>query len=111
MKALYAPVFVAMSFLAFTASAQTWDDTTANDNLAYYLYDLDDLDLPGETVAQATTRVPGIVIPPSAEFEIIIADQDSDENNNPLNLVPGIATILPGDEDPTGSFGDHWGGY
>jgi hypothetical protein len=110
MKALYAPVFVAMSFLAFAASAQTWDDTTANDNLGYF-YDLDDLDLTGETVAQATTRVPGIVIAPAGEFEIVIVDEDGIENNKPLDLVPGIATILPGDEDPTGSFADHWGGY
>lgn len=110
MKALYALAFVSMSFHAFAASAQTWDDTTANDNLAYYFYELDDLDLPGETVAQATTRAPVIVIPPSAEFEIVIADQDSAENNNAADPVPGIA-ILPGDEDPTGSFADPWDGH
>jgi hypothetical protein len=110
MKALYALVFVCMSFHAFAASVETPESTTANDHLTY-LDDLDYPDVTGETTAQAPTRVPGMVIAPAIERETLFVDEDGFEYYNKADSVPGMTAILPGDEDLTGSFADHWGGY
>ena len=107
MKALYALV-VCTSFHAFAASADTLKDTTATDGLAY-IYNLDDFDFFDETAAQGTTRVPGLVIAPAIEPETLVVEQDG--NHNMADVVPGITAILPGDEDPTGTFADPWDGH
>jgi hypothetical protein len=110
MKALYALVLVCMSIPAFAASTDTLEDSTATHH-PIYLDDLDYLDITGETVAQATTRVPGIVIGPAIETETLVFELDGTENYNNTDSVPGMTTILPDDEDQTGSFADPWGGY
>lgn len=112
MKALYALVFVFMSFHAFAASAETLDNST--DYPSYlnglnYLDDLDDFDV--HVTGQSTTRVPGMVIAPAIEPDILIFDQDGAENYNTADTVPGLAAIQPSDEAPTGSFADPWDGY
>jgi hypothetical protein len=109
MKALYALV-VCTSFHAFAASADTLKDTTATDGLAY-IYNFDDFDFFDETAAQGTTRVPGLVIAPAIELETRVVEQDGAENYNMADVVPGITAILPGDEDPTGTFADPWDGH
>ena len=107
MKALYALVFVCVSFHAFAASAETLDNST--DYPSYlndfnYLDDLDDLDV--HVTGQSTTRVPGMVIAPAVEPDTLIFDQDGAENNNTADTVPGIPAIQPSDEDLTGSFAE-----
>ena len=108
MKALYALVVVCMSVHAFAASAETLDNSTAADYPSYLGFD--DFDVLGETTAQSTTRVPGLVIAPAIEPDTLVVDQDGFDYNM-ADTVPGIAAIQPGDEDLTGSLVDHWGGY
>ena len=99
MKAIYALAIVCMSFHAVAASADTPDNSTAGDYPSYLGFD--DFDGLGETPAQSTTRVPGLVIAPAIEPDTLIVDQDVDFNMG--DTVPGIAAIESGDEDPTGS--------
>jgi hypothetical protein len=110
MKALYALVFVCMSFHAFAAPVETPEGTAANDHLTY-LDDFDYLDITGETPAQAMTRVPGVVIAPVTENETLLVEEDGFEYHNKADAVPGRTPILPSDEDPTGSFADPWDGH
>jgi hypothetical protein len=110
MKTLYALVFVCMSIPAFAASTETLEGSMVIDH-PIYLDDFDYLDVTGETTAQATTRVPGIVIAPAIEPETLVVEEDGTENYNKADSVPGMTTILPDDEDLTGSFADLWGGY
>ena len=111
MKTLYALAFVCMSIPAFAASTDTLEDSTA----AYYpiyLDDLDYLDITGETVAQARTRAPATVIAPAIESETLVVEHDGFETYTHADTVPGMITILPGDEDDvTGTFVDPWDGY
>jgi hypothetical protein len=116
MKALYALVFVCMSFHASAAPVETPESTTANDHLTYlddfdYLDVTGWLDVPGETVAQAMTRVPGVVIAPAVGPQILFVDEDGFEYHARVDTVPGMTTIQPSDEDPTGSFADPWDGH
>ena len=99
MKAIYALAFVCMSLHAFTASADTLDDSTAANYPSFLGYD--DLDV-GETIAQSTTRVPGIVIAPAIEPDTLVFDHDGVDYNM-ADTAPGIATVDSGDEDLTGS--------
>jgi hypothetical protein len=112
MKALYALVFVCMAFHASAAPVETPESTTANDHLTY-LDDFDYLDvtITGETTAQAMTRVPGVVIAPAIAPETLFADEDGFEYHGRVDTVPGVTTIPPSDEDPTGSFVDPWDGH
>ena len=110
MKTLYALVFVCMSIPAFAASTDTLEDSTATYH-PIYLDDLDYLDVTGETIAQARTRIPDTAIAPATETETLVVEHDGFENNNKADSVPGMTTILPDDEDLTGTFADLWGGY
>jgi hypothetical protein len=51
------------------------------------------------------------VIAPAIELETRVVEQDGAENYNMADVVPGITAILPGDEDPTGTFADPWDGH
>jgi hypothetical protein len=106
MKAIYALAVVCMSFHAFAASANPLDHATAADYPSY-LDGLDDLDVVGETTAQSTTRVPGLVIAPAIEPDTLVVDHDGFDYNM-ADTVPGIVAIQPSDEDPTGSVADLW---
>jgi hypothetical protein len=111
MKAIYALAFVCMSLQAFTASADTLDDSTAVDYPSYLGFDDFDFDVPGETTAQSMTRVPGLVIAPTVEPDTLVFDHDGVDYNvdyNKADTVPGIAAIESGDEDPTGTVADLW---
>ena len=105
MKAIYALAFVCMSLHAFTASADTLNDSTAADYPSYLGFD--DFDGLGETTAQSTTRVPGLVIAPAIEPDTLVVNHDGFDYNM-ADTVPGIATIESGDEDPTGTVADLW---
>ena len=110
MKALYALVFVCMSIPAFAASTDTLEDSTATYH-PIYLDDLDYLDVTGETIAQARTRIPDTAIAPATETETLVVEHDGFETYNSEDSVTGMTTILPDDEDLTGTFADLWGGY
>ena len=56
-------------------------------------------------------RVPGLVIEPAIEPETLVVEQDGAKNDNTADFVPGVTMILPGDEDPTGTFADPWDGH
>ena len=68
-----------MSVHAVAASAATLDNSTAADYPSYLGFD--DFDDLGETTAQSTTRVPGLVIAPVIEPDTLVVDQDGFDYN------------------------------
>ena len=93
MKALYAFVFVCMSFHAFAVPAET------PDNYLTYFKDVDDLDFVDETAAHDATPLPAVAMAPATEADTLIANEDCAENFNAVETVPGVAAIQPRDED------------